>query len=132
MSTHNLVKVLPELERAGLNVKVVAAISPQLFRSQDSAYRESVISPADSVDSMVVTSGAFKLMRDWADGPITREYSLSADFDDRWRTGGSVDEVISEAHLGPESILVAIERFVTERAQRLRRWQAYLDAASLR
>ena len=132
MSTHNLVKVLPELERAGLNVKVVAAISPQLFRSQDSAYRESVISPADSVDSMVVTSGAFKLMRDWADGPITREYSLSADFDDRWRTGGSVDEVISEAHLGPESILVAIERFVAERAQRLGRWQAYLDAASLR
>jgi hypothetical protein len=43
-----------------------------------------------------------------------------------------VDEVISEAHLGPESILVAIERFVAERAQRLRRWQAYLDAASLR
>ena len=132
MSTHNLVKVLPELDRAGLNVKVVAAISPQLFVAQDSAYRESVVSPADFVDSMVVTSGAFKLMRDWAEGPITREYSLSADFDDRWRTGGSVDEVISEAHLGPEHILVAIERFVAERAQRLRRWQAYLDAASLR
>jgi transketolase len=132
MPTHNLVKVLPELERAGLNVKVVAAISPQLFAAQDSAYRESVVSPADLVDSMVVTSGAFKLMRDWADGAITREYSLSSDFDDRWRTGGSVDEVISEAHLDRESILVAIERFVAERPQRLRRWQAYLDAASLR
>jgi transketolase len=71
-------------------------------------------------------------MRDWADGPIAREYSLSADFDDRWRTGGTVDEVISEAHLGAENILVAIDRFVAERAQRLRRWQAYLDAASLR
>jgi transketolase len=132
MPTHNLVKVLPDLERAGLNVKVVAAISPQLFRSQDSSYRESVISPADLVDSMVVTSGAFKLMRDWAEGPITREYSLSSDFDDRWRTGGSVDEVISEAHLGTENILVAIDRFVAERAERLRRWQAYLDAASRR
>ncbi|MHB1417242.1 MAG: transketolase, partial [Chloroflexota bacterium] len=30
-STANLVKVLPELDKAGLNVKVVAAISPQLF-----------------------------------------------------------------------------------------------------
>jgi transketolase len=132
MPTHNLVKVLPELKRAGLNVKVVAAISPQLFRSQDSSYRESVMSQADFVDSMVVTSGAFKLMRDWAEGPITREYSLSADFDDRWRTGGSVDEVISEAHLGSENILVAIDRFVTERAERLRRWESYLDAASRR
>ncbi len=130
--THNLVKVLPELENSGLNVKVVAAISPQLFRSQESSYREAVQSPADIVDSMVVTSGAFKLMRDWADSPITREYSLSADFDDRWRTGGTVDEVMAEAHLGSDSILVAIERFVAERASRLSRWQAYLDAAALR
>jgi transketolase len=132
MPTHNLVKLLPLLGREGLNVKVVAAISPQLFRAQDASYRQSVMSPADFVDSMVVTSGAFKLMRDWADGPITREYSLSSDFDDRWRTGGSVDEVISEAHLDSESIRVAIERFVTERSERLRRWQAYLDAASHR
>ena len=132
MPTHNLLKVLPELARDGLNVKVVAAISPQLFRAQDASYRESVLSPADAVDSMVVTSGAFKLMRDWAEGPVAREYSLSADFDDRWRTGGTVDEVISEAHLGPEDILSAIERFVAEREQRLRRWQSWLDAARRR
>jgi transketolase len=31
MSTNNLVRALPELDRLGLNVKVVAAISPQLF-----------------------------------------------------------------------------------------------------
>ena len=79
---------------------------------------------------MVITSGAFKLMQDWAAGPLTREYSLSADFDDRWRTGGSVDEVIAEAHLDGESILGAIERFVSQRAERLRRWQAFVDAAS--
>jgi transketolase len=132
MPTHNVVKVLPELSRNGLNVKVVAAISPQLFGAQERSYREAVVSPADLVDSMVVTSGAFKLMRDWADNPIARDYSLSSDFDDRWRTGGSVDEVISEAHLGPENILVAVERFVAERAERLRRWQAHVDAASHR
>ncbi|HTW06679.1 MAG TPA: 1-deoxy-D-xylulose-5-phosphate synthase N-terminal domain-containing protein [Acidimicrobiales bacterium] len=129
MPTHNLLRALPELARSGLNVKVVAAVSPQLFRAQDASYRESVRSPADAVDSMVVTSGAFKLMRDWADGPLAREYSLSADFDDRWRTGGTVDEVMSEAHLGPEQILCAIERFVAERGRRLRRWQEWLDAA---
>ncbi|HYA44555.1 MAG TPA: hypothetical protein VED59_03045, partial [Acidimicrobiales bacterium] len=132
MPTHNLLTVLPELARNGLNVKVVAAISPQLFRAQDASYRESVLSAADAVDSMVVTNGAFKLMRDWAEGPVAREYSLSADFDDRWRTGGTLEEVMSEAHLGPEDILSAIERFVAERAQRLRRWQGWLDAAARR
>ena len=37
VSTANLVKVLPELDLRGLNVKVVAAISPQLFARQDEA-----------------------------------------------------------------------------------------------
>jgi transketolase len=132
MPTCNLVKVLPELARNGLNVKVVAAISPQLFRSQEKPYRDSVLSPADRVDSMVITNGAFKLMRDWAEGEVTRDYSLSSDFDDRWRTGGTVDEVIAEAHLDSGSILAAIERFVAERPARLRRWQDLLDAASRR
>jgi len=132
MPTHNLVKVLPELDRSGLNVKVVCAVSPQLFRRQSESYRLSVRGPADTVDAMVVTNGAFKLMRDWADGEIVKEYSLSSDFDDRWRTGGSVDEVIEEAHLDPEAILSALERFVAERTKRLRRWQESLDAAASR
>ncbi len=132
MPTHNLVKVLPELDRNGLNVKVVAAISPQLFSLQDESYRASVSGPADAIDSMVITNGAFKLMRDWAAGPLVREYSLSSDWDDRWRTGGTVDEVIEEAHLEPEHILVAIERFVAERGERLRRWREVIDAAENR
>jgi len=64
---------------------------------------------------MVVTNGAYKLMRDWADDPIVREYSLSSDWDDRWRTGGSVDEVIEEAHLDSAHILAA-DRTVRPRA----------------
>ena len=40
---------------------------------------------------MVITNGAFKLMRDWAErSDLVREYSLSPDLDDRWRTGGTV------------------------------------------
>jgi transketolase len=130
--TRNLVSLLPELDRLGLNVKVVAALSPQLLRRQDREYQDSVCGPADRVDAMVITNGAFKLMRDWADGPLVREYSLSADWDDMWRTGGTVDEVIEEAHLDRAHILAAIERFVTERPKRLEALRAVLTAAENR
>jgi transketolase len=129
MPTHNLVSVLPDLDRLGLNVRIVAAISPQLFARQSSDYRASVTGPAGRLDAMVITNGAFKLMSDWADGPLVREYSLSSDWDDRWRTGGSVDEVIAEAHLDQASILSAIERFAAERPARLARLQDQLDEA---
>jgi len=126
--TANLVSVLPELDRAGLNVKVVAAISPQLFRLQGQAYREATISPADRWDAMAVTNGAFKLMADWTSGELAAEYSLSADWDGRWRTGGSVEEVMDEAHLSAAHILAGIERFCRDREQRLRRMGQVLEA----
>ena len=129
MTTANLVKVLPQLDERGLNVKVVAAISPGLFALQDAAYRDATVEPADRLDSMVVTNGAYKLMRDWADDPIVREYSLSSDWDDRWRTGGSLDEVIEEAQLDSSHIVTAIERFVRERPDRLSRLRERLEAA---
>ena len=132
MPTANLVKLLPELDRRGLNVKIVAAISPQLFARQDAAYREATVEAADRFDSMVVTNGAYKLMRDWADEPIVHEYSLSSDWDDRWRTGGSVEEVIEEAHLDGAHILEAIERFARERPDRLARLRERLSAAERR
>jgi transketolase len=65
--------------------------------------------------------------REWADGPLVREYSLSSDWDDRWRTGGSVAEVIEEAHLDEAHIPAALERFATERADRRRRLRELLD-----
>jgi transketolase len=132
VSTSNLVKLLPEMDRRGLNVKVVAAISPQLFARQTAEYRAATVEPADRFDSMVVTNGAYKLMRDWADDPIVHEYSLSPDWDDRWRTGGSLDEVIEEAHLDGPHILEAIERFVRERPDRLARLRDRLEAAERR
>jgi transketolase len=128
MSTANLVKILPELDRRGLNVRIVAAISPQLFRMQDAAYRDEICSPADRWDGMAVTNRAFKLMRDWVDGPIAEEYSLSSDWDNRWRTGGTLDEVIDEAHLGPEHILAGIEKYVADREVRLRRLRDLVDS----
>jgi len=121
MPTHNLVSVLGELDRRSLNVKVVAALSEELFRRQDEAYRESVVSAADRLDAMVITNGAVRLMRDWASGDEVEAYSLSADWDDRWRTGGSLEEVIEEAHLDADHILAGIGRFVRDRDARLAR-----------
>jgi transketolase len=129
MTTANLVSLLPEIDRLGINVRVVAAISPQLFARQPASYRASVTGSAGRLDAMVITNGAFKLMNDWADGPLVREYSLSSDWDDRWRTGGSVDEVIAEAHLDQESILAAVTRFAAERPARLARLREELDQA---
>ena len=132
VTTANLVKVLPEIEKRGLNVRVVACISPQLFRRQDAGYRDSIRSDADRWDSMGVTNRTLKLMADWVEGPIAREYSLAADWDDRWRTGGTVDEVMDEAHLGPGHILEAIERYVADRELRHRRLRELVAATERR
>jgi transketolase len=128
-STANVVKILPKLDELGLNVKIVACISPQLFAMQDEAYREEVTSLGDRWDGMAVTNRAWQTMRHWIGGPIARDYSLTSDWDDRWRTGGTVDEVIDEAHLGPEHILAAIERFVAERKVRMARLREIAEAA---
>ena len=118
VTTANVVKSLPELDQRGINVRIVACISPQLFRRQDAAYRERICSASDKWSGMAITNRAFKLMTDFVEGPIAKEYSLSSDWDDRWRTGGTVDEVMDEAHLGPGHILAAIERYAGDREAR--------------
>ncbi|HLE59273.1 MAG TPA: transketolase, partial [Candidatus Limnocylindria bacterium] len=125
-TTANVVKVLPDLDRLGLNVRIVAAISPQLFRLQDAAYRDRICSTADRLTGMAITNRAYKLMHDWVTGPIGEAFSLSSDWDNRWRTGGTVEEVIDEAHLGPGHIVDGIARYVAERSQRVRELRATL------
>jgi transketolase len=125
----NILQLLPELAQRQLNVKIVCATSPQLFALQPEAYRKSVLSAADQMDSMVITTQAAWLMHDWIFNPLAEEYALSADWDDRWRTGGTLEEVIDEAHLSPPYLLAGIERFVKERPVRLQRLQAGLDEA---
>jgi transketolase len=129
MTTFNTVKILPELDARGLNVKIVAAVSPELFRLQPKEYRDEVVSEADWIDSMCVTNGARRLMHDWLTSKVAEEYTLSTDFDNRWRTGGNVAEVLEEAHLSPKWILEGIERFVKDRDQRLERLSRALAAA---
>jgi transketolase len=125
----NIVKILPDLEKKNLNVKIIYAASPQLFARQPAAYQEQVLTPADRVDSTVITTQGRWLMHDWLFNKVSEEYALSADWDNRWRTGGTLDDVIEEAQLSPEFILKGIERFVAERDFRLERLTFEVDSA---
>jgi transketolase len=125
----SLCKVLPELEARDLNVKVIYAASPELYARQPEAFRAGLLSPADRADSTVITTQSRSSMADWIFNEAAPEYALSSDRDDRWRTGGTVDEVIEEAHLSPEWILKGIERFVREREVRLGRLATALAEA---
>jgi transketolase len=118
-STMNLVKSLARLEEAGINVKVISAISEDLFDRQPEAYRRSVLPPEAYYDAMVVSTGTRRVwpVRDL--GPLTDAYSLTSDWDNQWLTGGLEAEVIKEAHLDPDSIFAGIQRFANERAQRI-------------
>jgi len=128
-TTNNVVKILPELDKQKLNVKIVAAISPQLFRLQDEAYRKRIIADADRFDSTYISNRSRRVTWEWSLNPLSNDYAMTSDFDDRWRTGGTVDEVLEEAHLSPEWLLKGIERFVKDREKRLARIQELMDAA---
>jgi len=128
-TTANVIKILPKLDGAGLNVKLVAAVSPELFRRQSPEYRRSIVSDGDWADSTVITNGARRTMHDWLAHKIAEEYAISSDWDNRWRTGGSVEEVCEEAHISPEWIFKGIERFVADRSQRLGRLRDGIDGA---
>jgi transketolase len=110
---------LPQLKSEGPNVKVVAAISWELFQRQSEDYRQSVISELEWMDAMVITNGARRLMHKWMANRVVEEYSMSPDFDNRWRTGGSVDEIIAESKLDPQSVWNGIMKFAADREVRL-------------
>jgi len=129
MSTYNTVRILPKLDKLGLNVKLVAAVSPELFLRQPKSYQDSILTPGDRVDMTYITNGSRRLMRDWVTHRIADEYAMSSDWDDRWRTGGTLDEVIDEAHLSQEWLLAGIQKFTSDRPQRLERIRQQLAAA---
>jgi transketolase len=125
----SVVKLLPELDQHDINVKLICATSPQLFALQPQEYQEKVLAPGDRLNSTVITTQARWLMHDWLFNKVAEQYALSADWDNRWRTGGALEEVIDEARLTPEWVLKGIEHFVKDRDLRLNHLQAELDAA---
>ena len=113
-TTDGICQILPKLDEEGLNVKVVAAISYELFMREPESYRNAVLPEEDWANSMCVTNMARRLMHEWLYNKKAEKYTLSADWDNRWRTGGTVQEVLDEAHLTPEWLLKGIKRFVEE------------------
>lgn len=118
-STVNLVSVLDRLEQDGVNVRVVACISEELFHRQSADYQNSVLPAEARYDLMVVTTGTRRVWPIQDPGPLTKEYSLVSDWDDQWLTGGSEADVIAEAHLDAESIYRGVKRFADEHDHRI-------------
>ena len=60
-STFNLVSLVPKLDTAGINVKIVAAISEDLFDRQPESYRLSVLPAEAAADLMFVMTGTRRM-----------------------------------------------------------------------
>ena len=118
-ATANVVKELAHLDQRGINVKIIAAVSEELFDRQPESYRQAVLPPEALYDLMVVSTGTRRVWPIRNVGPLTDEYSLTSDWDNQWLTGGLEADVIAEAHLNQSSIRSGIERFAQQRAQRL-------------
>ncbi|HSR08189.1 MAG TPA: hypothetical protein VLM42_13635, partial [Bryobacteraceae bacterium] len=125
-STVNLVNQLPKLNEAGINVKVIAAISEELFDRQPEAYRNSVLPPEAYYDAMVVSTGTRRVWPVRNLGPLTDDYSLTSDWDNQWLTGGLEPDVIAEAHLDTASIFAGIQRFAKDHDQRIAKQRTLL------
>ena len=119
MSTANLLKALPEVDKAGLNLKIVAVPSMDLFRLQNQEYQDTVVHKADRLNSTFVTNMARITMTDWKMNPLSDDWALSSDRDNKWRDGGDVNEVYEEAGLDPASIAKGLIEFGQAYEQRM-------------
>jgi transketolase len=127
-ATVNLISVLPRLEQAGVNVKVVSAVSEELFDRQPESYRQAVLPPEALQDLMFVSTGTRRMWPLRGVGSLTDEYSLTSDWDNQWLTGGSEADVIAEAHLDAASVFTAVKRFASDRPKRLEEQRLQLAA----
>jgi len=119
-TTESVFQLLPRFAQSGApNIKILAAVSWQLFQMQPREYQDFVLPRGDWLDSTVITNGARRLMHDWLSSKVAEAYAMSPDHDDRWRTGGTVDELKKEARIDPDSLWEGITRFAREREKRL-------------
>jgi transketolase len=127
-STFNTVKAIPRLEQAGFNVKVISAVSEELFDRQPDSYRNSVLPEAAKNDLMFVTGATRRMWPLRNVGPLTDEYSMTADFHNDWLTGGLEADVIAEAHLDADSIFNGVSRFAQDHGSRIKRQRGDIDS----
>jgi len=129
MSTYNLIKALPAIDEAGVNVKIVAIPSPQLFAMQSDEYQNTVLTPGDRMNSTFVTNRSRRVMKDWNFNALADRYAMSSDWDDMWRPGGSVDEVCESAGIDPESLAKGVVAFAEDYGKRMEELGAMMEEA---
>ena len=61
-------------------------------------------------------------------GAQADEYSMTADWDNQWLSGGLEADVIAEAHLDADSIFDGVKRFADDRPARLTQQRSDLDS----
>ena len=127
-ATFNAVKIVPKLQGAGINVRIIAAVSEELFDRQPASYRNSVLPDAARNDLMFVTGATRRMWPLRNVGPLTDEYSMTADFHNEWLTGGLEADVIAEAHLDANSIFDGISKFAHDHGARLKRQRGDLES----
>jgi transketolase len=127
-ATFNTVKVIPKLVQAGLNVKVISAVSEELFDRQPASYRNSVLPEAARNDLMFITGATRRMWPLRNVGPLTDEYSMTADFHNDWLSGGLEADVIAEAHLDAESIFNGVSKFAQDHGARIKRQRGDIDS----
>ncbi|MFT7541705.1 MAG: transketolase, partial [Gammaproteobacteria bacterium] len=121
-TTDSIYTLLPKLNSGhGPNVKIIQAVSPELFRMQPESYQNEILPWEDWNDSTVISNGSRRGMHDWICNRISLEYAMTSDSDNRWRTGGSVDEIKREAKIDPASLFEGMQRFARSRKKRLAR-----------
>jgi transketolase len=126
-ATMNVVKLLPQLDERGINVKIISVVSEELFDRQPESYRRTVLPPEALFDLMVISTGTRRVWPISNVGPLTDKYSLTADWGNHWLSGGRESDVIAEAHLDEASVLSGIQRFATDREQRVALQQELLS-----
>ena len=114
------------MKEESINVKMVTAVSWKLFKNQSKQYREAILNDQEWADSMIITNSALRLMHNWTANKVVENYSMSPDYDNRWRTGGSVDEIIAESKLDGKSVIDGIRKFADERSNRLELIKKYI------
>jgi hypothetical protein len=115
----NTIKILPSIDQLGLNIKLVYVSSPQLFALQEKSYQNRIVTPSDKMNSTLITTSGKKLLPEFTFNSMTLEYTMSPDWDIEWRTGGTLEEVLEEAHLSTEWIFDGIKKFCEDRELRM-------------
>ncbi|MFT5284460.1 MAG: transketolase [Planctomycetota bacterium] len=119
-TTDSIYSILPRLIAGeGPNVKIVQLVSHELFQRQTEEYRNSVLPREDFLDSTVISNQSRRAMHDWLPNKVSERYAMTPDHDNRWRTGGSLDEIKRESRIDPDSLWEGIVKFAAERDARL-------------